>query len=172
MNKYLFASIVITAFFYSSCNENSVDIGDSDNNVTEDNYVFYKDSTLAEETAEKRFEGDQSDSFEIIKAWFDEDEEKQLMHIVVNQAQGCSEGYTGKYEVIWSGIMLMIYPPQIGFYLKLDTSKCPELKEDVEEMITLDLNEHFGPKDLVDDAVFTILNTSKSSTAYDYELER
>ncbi|MEX0773978.1 MAG: hypothetical protein WEB89_03285 [Balneolales bacterium] len=170
MKKSLFASITVAALF-SACNDSSVDVGDIATTETGDNYTFHQNSSMANETAQER-SSDISDSFVIEEAWLEEKGERTLMHIKVNQALGCEKLYPGKFDVVWNGIMLMIYPPQIGFYLKLNTEGCSELQENVEETITLNLNELIGTEDFSDGTKFTVINASKSSTENDHEVKK
>ncbi|MEX0929011.1 MAG: hypothetical protein WD266_01210 [Balneolales bacterium] len=161
MKKLVFISMTVPALFMAACNESTVN-ADDDAHSYADNYVFQRSAELADETANSR-SAEISDLFEVKTAWIEENEDGKVMHIKVNQARGCKEVYTEKFEVIWSGIMLMIYPPQIGFYLKLNTEACPVIEDNVEETITLDLVELFGPADFLEEAKFTIMNASRST---------
>lgn len=173
MKKYLLICLTLPILLISACSDNSLDAGDTEATETGENFVFLKSEEMAKQTEQNR-SNDISDPFEINNVRIEDKNGKKLMHIDVTQTQGCEETYTEKFEVIWDGIMLMIYPPQIGFYLKFNADGCQELVENIDETITLDLYEIFGngDKEFVDAAVFTVINASRSSTENDHEVER
>lgn len=164
--------IAATLIFFTSCSENSVDSGDRTNTEVGENFTFYKDESMAEEADKNRSE-EISDPFEIDSVTINDENGTKWMHIEVTQTMGCEGSYPEKFSVIWDGIMLMIYPPQVGFYLTFDSSGCSGLQENVKETITLDLYEIFGDKDFVDSvAKFTVVNASDSSPESDHEVGR
>lgn len=170
LKQLLWICLTAPALFVMACEDNNLKPSQEEDRVQSDNFIFQKSSSRVDEIAENR-SSDVSDPFEINDVWIEEDDGEKWMHIEVIQTKGCEAGYPEKYEVIWDGIMLMIYPPQIGFYLVFDSSKCAELDEAVKDTIILDLYELFGSKDLVDPAKFTIINASKSSSENDYEID-
>jgi len=171
MNFFLFVSLMLSILLISACSDTSVDPGDAEGIRSGDNFTFHKNSDLAETTEQNR-SSDISDPFEIDNVSFEEVDGQKLMHIEVTQTEGCSETYPAKFEIIWDGIMLMIYPPQIGLYLKFDASGCSDLEENVKDTITVDLLEILESDDLVNNGVITVLNASKSSTDNDQVLDR
>lgn len=168
----LFGSLIVSTFMFSACNENSVNTDESGEIEIGENFTFYKSEAMAEEASQKRSE-EISDPFEIDNVTIEDKIGQKLMHIEVTQAIGCEESYSDKFGVIWDGIMLMIYPPQVGFFLTFDSSGCSELQEDVKETITLNLYEIFGDKEFVDEvAKFSVANASKSSQGNDHSIDR
>ena len=147
--------------------------GSSPEKMISDNYTFYKSENMADEASQNRSESF-SDPFEINNVWLDDVDGKKTLFVEVNQLQGCKESYPDKYEVIWSGIMLMIYPPQPGLFLKFNHSGCAELQENVTDTLAIDLYEVFGDKDFVDAYAsnITIHNSSKSSADNDVDVNR
>lgn len=164
--------MIISTFIFSACNENSVNNDESGEIEIGENFTFYKSEAMAEEASQKRSE-EISDPFEIDNVTIEDKNGQKLMHIEVTQAMGCEESYSDKFEVIWNGIMLMIYPPQVGFFLTYDSTGCADLEENVKETITLNLYEIFGDKEFVDEvAKFTVANASKVSPENDHEVNR
>lgn len=171
MKKNLFVSLFISVLFISACSDSTVDVDDIEGARNGDNFIFHKNEELAEETEQTR-SPEISNPFEIDKVWFEDTDGQKLMHIEVTQAEGCVDTYPEKFEIIWNGIMLMIYPPQVGLYLKFNSSRCSDLEENVKATITMNLYEILESEDLADDAVITVLNASKSSTENDYKTDR
>lgn len=171
MKKKLSTCLTLSALLISACSDTSVDPGDMEGTRSGDNFTFYKNSELAEETEQNR-SSDISDPFEIDNVTFEDVNGEKLMHIEVTQTEGCTDTYPEKFEIIWDGIMLMIYPPQIGLYLKFDASGCSELEENVKETITVDLLEILESEDLVNNGVITVLNASKPTTDNDQQIDR
>lgn len=172
VNTKMLSYLLVAMFICTACNDNSVNSDDNSNPEVGENFTFYTDESMAEEAAKNRSE-EISDPFEIENVTIEDKNGKKWMHVEVVQAQGCVESYSDKFSVIWDGIMLMIYPPQVGFYLKYDSSGCSELEANVKETITLDLYEIFEDKEFVDEvAKFTVSNASKSSTGNDHEVIR
>lgn len=168
----LLGSLIVSTFIFAACNENSVNTDESGEIETGENFTFYKSRAMAEE-AEKNRSEEISDLFEIDNVTIEDKDGQKLMHIAVTQTMGCEESYSDKFGVIWDGIMLMIYPPQVGFFLTFDSSGCPELEENVQETITLNLYEIFEDKEFVDEvAKFTVANASKSSQDNDRSVTR
>lgn len=162
--------LLIATFLFAACNENSVNTSGQEETEIGENFTFYKNEQMAEEASEKRSE-EISDPFEIDHVSVQDVNGQKLMHIEVTQAMGCEESYSDKFGVIWDGIMLMIYPPQVGFFLTFDSSGCTELEENVKEKITLNLYDIFGDKEFVDDVgTFTVVNASKTSQENDHEV--
>jgi len=171
MKNFLSVWLILPLLLILACSDTSVDPGDSQGIRSGDNFTFHKNSALAEMTEQNR-SSDISDPFEIDNVSFEEMDGQKLMHIEVTQMEGCSETYPEKFEIIWDGIMLMIYPPQIGLYLKFDASGCSNLEENVKDTITISLIDTLESENLVKNAVITVLNASKSSTDNDQILNR
>lgn len=172
LNTKMLTYLLIAMFICTACSDNSVNSDDTNDLEVGENFTFYTNESMAEEAAKNRSE-EISDPFEIENVTIEDKNGKKWMHVEVIQVQGCKESYPDKFRVIWDGIMLMIYPPQVGFYLKYDSSRCSELEENVKETITLDLYKIFEDKEFVDEvAKFTVANASKSTTEDDYGLER
>lgn len=174
----LFKAVLILSFLIASvlmlttCNENNMGTSESAGTEMGENFTFYRNEAMAEETSQKRSE-EISDPFEIDNVTISDENGQKLMHIVVTQTIGCEESYPDKYGVIWDGIMLMIYPPQVGFFLTFNSSECTELQENVKETITLNLYDIFGEKEFVDDvAKFSVANASKISQENDQEVDQ
>lgn len=171
MKNLLFAFLGAVTLLAFACNQNATNTGDAGIPGKTDNFVFYESSSKAAEVA-KNPSSEVSDPFEINKVWVEDEAGKKWVHVEVTQKLGCKQSYREKYEVIWSGVMIMIYPPQVSFYLKYNSDGCSELKENVADTIILDLYEIFEDEKFVDDAKFTVINASKSSPGNDYEAER
>lgn len=166
----LFSTLIIATFLFAACNESSVNTPGGVEMEIGENYTFYKNEEMAQEASVKRSE-EISDSFEIDHVSVQDVNGQKLMQIEVTQAMGCEDSYSDKFGVIWNGIMLMIYPPQVGLFLTFDSSGCTELEENVKETITLNLYDIFEDKEFVDDVgTFTIVNSSKTSHENDYEV--
>jgi hypothetical protein len=161
--------IFFTAFavVLSGCNDNPVSKDDNLPGI-QNNFTFHVSKSKAEEANQNRGEGT-SDPFQINEVWISEQNNRKYLNIEINQIEGCSETFPEKIDVIWDGVTIMIYPPQIPVYVKLDTSGCPELESNVTETIVLDLYDKFESRQFVDDANFLVINTSTSQNG-DYEV--
>ncbi|MCC5940680.1 MAG: hypothetical protein JJU37_03995 [Balneolaceae bacterium] len=164
----ILAFIVLTILAVS-CSDNPTIGRDLEEIVIGENFTFIKSVERAEQTGEQR-SGQVSDPFVIDDVRIETVSGTKLMFIDVTQAEGCAEPIPEKFEVIWDGIMLMIYPPQVAFYLTFNASVCEVLESNVEETIVLDLHEHFG--DFDDSAQYTVVNASKSVEDNDIQVNR
>ncbi len=161
--------ICITAFTValSGCGDDPLS-GDEGLRSSQENFVFHVSESKAKEASNNRGDGD-SDPFEINDVRITEEDGRKYLNIEINQIEGCTETYPEKFEVIWDGVTILIYPPQIPLYIKLDTSGCDELESNITETIVIDLYERFDNKQFVDDANFLVINTSTSENG-DYEV--
>lgn len=170
MKKEFGLCLLILFLLVTACSDQTLDGSEDQISEAGENFTFIRSSSLAEETGQNR-SPEISDSFEIENVTIKKENGHQIMYIDLVQARGCSETYPEKFEVIWNGIMLMIYPPQVNFYLTFDNSKCPALQEQVEENVVLNLDEIFEGHQF-EEAEFTVINASKSSEENDHEIKR
>jgi hypothetical protein len=168
MKKLILITFTCFAVVQSGCNENHVGTGDTKLPDIRENFVFHISESRAEEANNNRGEG-ASDPFDINDVWMTEQDGRKYLNIEIRQIEGCSEPFPEKFDVIWDGVTIMIYPPQIPLYIKLDTSGCQELESGITETIIIDLYDHFDSKQFVDDANFLVINTSTSEDG-DYEV--
>lgn len=171
MKKLLIPGLAFVMALFAACSDTAVNTDKSEILKAGENFTFIESASRAEH-AEKNRSSDISDPFEINDVSINDVDGKKLMYIDVTQSLGCEETYSDKFEVIWDGIMLMIYPPQVGFYLTFNSDGCAELAENVEETIVLDLYEIFESETFVDSAHFTVINASKSTADNDHKTDR
>ncbi len=167
MKKLILIWITAFAIALFGCDDNPLS-GDEGLPDIQENFVFHISESKAAEASQNRGEG-ASDPFEINNVWVSEQDGRKYLNIEINQIEGCAETFPEKFDVIWDGVTIMIYPPQIPLYIKLDTSGCAELENDVTETIVIDLYERFENKQFVDDANFLVINTSTYEGG-DYEV--
>ena len=134
-----------------------------------ENYTFILSAKQAENAENNRSELI-SDPFLIDDVRIEIVDDTKLMFIEVTQELGCAESHPDKFQVIWDGIMLMIYPPQVAFYLTFNSDVCTEVNEGVQETIVLDLHKHVG--DYGESAQYTVINASKSAEDNDIKISR
>lgn len=149
---FLIAGMII------ACSDSALDSSEAEVIEAGENFTFIKSAERAGQAGENR-SSQISDPFEINDVRIETSGDTKLMHIDVTQEMGCEQAIPEKFEVIWDGIMLMIYPPQVAFYLTFNSGVCAELQENVKETIVLDLYEHIG--DYGESAQYTVVNASK-----------
>jgi hypothetical protein len=125
----------------------------------QDSYTFYVSKEKADYAEHNRGE-EMSDPFYIEDAWISLADGKKYLNIELVQEEGCSESYPEKYEVIWSGVTITIYPPQLPLFIGFDNSGCTELESGVSDILSIDLYDHFDNKEYADSATYIIVNTS------------
>lgn len=152
-----------------ACSDTALDSSETEVIETGENFTFVKSAERAGQTGQNR-SSQISDSFEINDVRIETSGDTKLMFIEVTQNEGCEEVNPQKFEVIWDGIMILIYPPQISFYLTFNSDVCTELQENVKETIILDLYEHIG--DYGESAQYTVVNASKSVEDNDIQTNR
>ena len=125
-----------------------------------ENFTFYTSQELYNQAMGKRLT-DTGNSFTIKSVVSTKDDPStghDLLKITVSHPGSCD----GKFEFIWDGAIMESYPEQINIFLRLPGS-CPDGDQITETVLHLDLDEFIGQPDLVDRAVFHIVNGSVSS---------
>lgn len=123
-----------------------------------DNFTFFESKSLYHEALEKR-SGDYSAPFEIKKVERVKgagDAEHDFIHITVEHNKECS----GDFELIWSGAVMESYPPQTHIAVRYQAT-CRDSGQLVQTVLSVDLDTFIGDEELVEIAMFHILNTSK-----------
>ncbi|HEY9487497.1 MAG TPA: hypothetical protein VIQ51_04155 [Chryseosolibacter sp.] len=126
-----------------------------------ENFTFYTSRELYNQAMGERIT-DTGNAFIIKSAESMRDDPSKgghdLLKITVSHPRSCD----GKFEFIWDGAIMESYPEQINIFLRLPGS-CPDDDQITETVLHLDLDEFIGQPDLVDRAVFHIVNGSVSS---------
>jgi hypothetical protein len=158
MLKSLITTLLFVSVTLLGCN-NLAGTDDMSYIEIRDSYTFHVNSAKADDAEGNRGE-EMSDPFEIEDARIAVVDGRKYLQVDLLQEQGCEESYSEKFDVVWSGVTIAIYPPQVPLYLSLDSSGCAELKNNVPYTLDIDLYEHFDNKDFADSATYIIVNTS------------
>jgi len=157
MKPAIFLSVVICLMAIGCSNPaNTEDVTYTEKR---DSYTFYVSKSKAD-YAEQNRGVEVSEPFDIEDAWISVADGKKYLNIKMVLEEGCSESYPEKYEVIWSGVTITIYPPQLPLFIGFDNSGCAELERRVSDILSIDLYDHFNNKEYADSATYIVVNTS------------
>ncbi len=152
----------IAIFILAGCHDNPVKSEEDPTIEQRDHYTFVVDKSRASQMENNSGEVS-GNPFTLDNVWLSKANETKYLNIELTQEQGCKDSFSEKYEVIWSGVTITIYPPQIPLFVKLNTSGCSVLENNVTDTISIDLYDHFQHKETADKATFIVVNTSKEN---------
>ena len=129
------------------------------------NFKFYSSNELYEKNKLERVSSS-SAPFEIVNVTLTQNvpgSNHDHLTITVQNDSSCS----GEFELIWDGIVQLSYPPRTNILMRFNGNCDSNTNAPEQTVIDVDLDEFTGNPDLVDEAVFLVLNGSKATSDSD-----
>jgi hypothetical protein len=160
-NQYFSYAILI--LFISGCQQ---DVKESPATAKEgSNFKFYSSNELYQKNKLERASSS-SGPFEIVDVTLTKNKpgsDHDHLTITVQNDSSCS----GEFELIWDGMVQLSYPPRTNILMRFNGNCDNDPNSSKQTVIDVDLDEFTGNSELVDEAVFLVINGSKATSDSD-----
>ncbi|HEY5826467.1 MAG TPA: hypothetical protein VIT44_18985 [Cyclobacteriaceae bacterium] len=129
------------------------------------NFKFYSSNELYQKNKLER-SSSTSGPFEIVDVTLTQNvpgSNHDHLTITVQNDSSCS----GEFELIWDGMVQYSYPPRTNILIRFNGACSKEVNTSKQTVIDVDLDEFTGNSDLVEQAVFSVINGSKATSDSD-----